>query len=59
MNDSLKKLNLKNIWIGIRSLMVVENSFASDTHMLTHKAAVVTDPLRIAKIFNDYFSSVA
>ena len=59
MNDSLKKLNLKNIWIGIRSLIVVENSFASDIHMLTHKAAAVTDPLRIATIFNDYFSSIA
>ena len=27
--------------------------------MLTYKAAAVTDPLRIANIFNDYLSSIA
>ena len=27
--------------------------------MLAHKDATVTDPLRIANIFNDYFSSIA
>ena len=27
--------------------------------MLTHKGATVTDPLRIANIFNDYFRSIA
>ena len=27
--------------------------------MLTHKGAIVTDPLHIANIFNDYFSSIA
>ena len=27
--------------------------------MLTHKVATVTDPLRIANIFNGYFSSIA
>ena len=27
--------------------------------MLTHKGATVTDPLDIASIFNDYFSSIA
>ena len=27
--------------------------------MLTHKGATVTDPLHIANIFNDYFSSIA
>ena len=26
--------------------------------MLTHKGAAVTDPLLIANIFNDYFSSI-
>ena len=28
-------------------------------HILTHKGATVTDPLHIANIFNDYFSSIA
>ena len=27
--------------------------------MLTHKGATVTDPLRIANIFNNYFKSIA
>ena len=51
--------NLRNIWKGIRSLIAVKHSSASNIHMLTHKAAAVTDPLRIANIFNDYLSSIA
>ena len=51
--------NLKNIWKGIRSLIAIKHSLASNIHMLTHKGATVTDSLRIANIFNDYFSSIA
>ena len=51
--------NLKNIWKGIRNLIAIKHSSASNAHMLTHKGATVTDPLRIANIFNDYFSSIA
>ena len=51
--------NLKNMCKGIRSLIVIKNLFASNMHMLTHKGATVTDPLHIANIFNDYFSSIA
>ena len=51
--------NLKNIWKGIRSLIAIKHSPASNIHMLTHKGATVTDPLNIANIFNDYFSSIA
>ena len=50
--------NLKNIWKGIRSLIAIKHSPASNIHMLTHKGATVTDPLNIANIFNDYFSSI-
>ena len=50
--------NLKNIWKGIRSLIAIKHSSASNIHMLTHKGATVTDPLCIANIFNDYFSSI-
>ena len=32
---------------------------ASNIHMLTCQGATVTDPLHIANIFNDYFSSIA
>ena len=32
---------------------------ASNIHMPTQKGAAATDPLRIANIFNDYFSSIA
>ena len=52
--NSLK--NLKNIWKGIRSLIAIKNSPASNIHMLTYKDATVTDPLHIANIFNYYFS---
>ena len=51
--------NLKNIWKDIRSLIADKHSSASNIDMLTHKGAAVTDPLHIANIFNDYFSSVA
>ena len=51
--------NLKNIWKDIRSLIAIKHSPASNIHMLTHKGATVTDPLHIANIFNDYFSSIA
>ena len=51
--------NPKNIWKGIRSLIALKHSLASNIYMLTHKAATVTDPLHIANIFNDYFSSIA
>ena len=51
--------NLKNIWKGIRSLIAVKYLSASNIHMLTHKSAAVTDPLHIANIFNDYFTSIA
>ena len=43
--------NLKNIWKGIRSFIAVKHSSGSNIHMLTHKGATVTDPLRIANIF--------
>ena len=51
--------NLKNIWKSIRSLIAIKHSSASHTDMLTHKGATVNDPLCIANIFNDYFSSIA
>ena len=51
--------NLRNIWKGIRSLIAVKHSSASNIHVLTHKGAAVTGPLHIANIFNDYFSSIA
>ena len=50
--------NLKNIWKSIRSLIAIKHSSASNIHMLTHKGATVTDPLHIANIFNDCFSSM-
>ena len=40
-------------------MIAIKYSSASNIHMLTHKGATVTDPLRIANIFNDYFSSFA
>ena len=61
MNNSFKKNlnNLKNKWKGIRSLIAIKHSPASNIHMLANKRATVTDPLHIANIFDDYFSSTA
>ena len=42
-----------------RSLIAIKHSSASNTHMVTCKGATVTDPLLIANIFNDYFTSIA
>ena len=50
---------LKNIWKDRRSLIAIKHSSVSNIHILTHKSATVTDPLHIADIFNDYFSSIA
>ena len=50
--------NLKNIWKYIRSLIAIKYSSATNIHMLTHKGETVTDPLHIANIFHDCFSSV-
>ena len=51
--------NLNNMWKVIRSLIANKHSSASNIHMLSHKGATVIDPLLIASIFNDYFSSIA
>ena len=51
--------NTKNIWKCIRSLIAIKHSSASNLHMLRHEDVTVTDPLYIANIFNDYFSSTA
>ena len=40
-------------------MIAIKHSSASNIHILTHEGATVTDPLRIANIFNDYFSSIA
>ena len=42
-----------------KSLIAIKHSSASNIHMLTHKGAAVTDLLRFANIFNEYFSSIA
>ena len=49
----------KNIWKDARSLIAAKHSSASNMHVLTHKGAEVTTPMRITNVFNDYFSSVA
>ena len=40
-------------------MIAIKNSFASNIHMLTDKVATVTDPMNVANIFNDSFSSIA
>ena len=40
-------------------MIAIKHSSASNIDVLKHKGAAATDPLRIANIFNDYFSSIA
>ena len=53
-----KLKNVKNMWKGIRSLIAIKNLSTSNISMQKHKGTTVTDPLHIANIFNDYFSSI-
>ena len=39
-------------------MIAIKNSFASNIHMLTDKVATATDPMNIANIFNNSFSSI-
>ena len=41
------------------SMLAIKHLSGSNIHMLTHKGATVTDPLRFGNIFNAYFSSMA
>ena len=50
--------NLKNIWKGIRSMIVIKHSSVSNIHRLTHKVVKITDSFHFANIFNDYFCTI-
>ena len=47
--------NLKNTWKGIKSIVSLKNSGSSSPNLLNFN--IVSDPLTIAKVFNNYFSS--
>ena len=53
MSDLLDNHALLKISVNIRRM-----TSATNIHMLTHKGETVTDPLHIANIFHDYFSSI-
>ena len=49
--------NLKNTWMGIKSIISLKNSSPSSPNLLNFKNELTSDPLKIANVFNNYFSS--
>ena len=49
--------NLKNTWKGIKSIISLKNSTSSSFSLLNFNE-LTSDPLKIANVFNNYFSSI-
>ena len=50
--------NLKNTWKGIKSIISLKNSASSSPNLLNFNNELTSDPLKIANVFNNYFSSI-
>ena len=50
--------NLKTTWMGIKSIISLRNSASSSSKLLGFNNELTSDPLKIANVFNNYFSSV-
>ena len=50
--------NLKNTWKGIKSIRSLKNSASSSPNVMNFNNESTSDPLKIANVFNNYFSSV-
>ena len=50
--------NLKNTWKGIKSIKSVKNSASSPPNLLNFNNKLTTDSIKIADVFNNYFSSI-
>ena len=51
--------NIKNTWTGIRNLISWKQSASPYIHLLSQDNETVSNPKKIAYIFNDYFSTIA
>ena len=50
--------NLKSTWKGIRSIISLKNSNSSSPNVINFNNELKSDPLKIANVFNNYFSSI-
>ena len=50
--------NLKIIWKGIKSIISLKYSASSSPNLLNFNNELKSDPLKIANVFNNYFSSI-
>ena len=51
--------NIKNTCKGIRNVITWKQCASSNIHHLSQDNETVTNPKKIANIFNDYFSTIA
>ena len=49
--------NLKNTWKGIKRIISLKNSASSSPNLLNVNNELANDPLKIANVFNNYYSS--
>ena len=50
--------NLKNTWKGIKSIIPLKNSASGSPSVINFNNELISDPLKIANVFNNYFSSI-
>ena len=50
--------SFKNIWKGIKSIISLKNCTSSSPNLLNLNNKLTSDPLKIANVFNNYFSSI-
>ena len=50
--------NLKNTWKEIKSIISLKNSASSSPNVINFNNELTSDPLKIANVFNNYFSSI-
>ena len=50
--------NLENTWKGIKSIILLNISASSSLNVINFNNELTSDPLKIANVFNKYFSSI-
>ena len=50
--------NLQNTWKEIKSIISLKNSASSSPSLLNFSNELTSDPLKIANVFHNYFSSI-
>ena len=56
---SFHNSNMKKMWSGIRSIIKMNKKAGSGISHLTHNGKEISDPMKLANIFNNYFVNVA